>query len=98
MTIVGNGATQSTLLKARFVIFSCQKYVKKGYIEMAKKIYYEPLKGCAWALHFPLLIRTHNKIFLSKNLQLEQISVKTRISLFENLANVILMLSLKRYY
>ena len=75
---------------------------------MVKKIYLEPLKGCAGALNFPLLIRTYNKIFLSKNLQLEQISsknlqleqisVKTRISLFENLANVILMLSLKRYY
>ena len=56
MIVVGNGATPSTLLKARFVIFSCQKYVKKGYVEMAKKIYLEPLKKCAGTLHFPLLL------------------------------------------
>ena len=37
MIVVGNGATQETFLKARFVIFRCQKYVKKGYIEMTKK-------------------------------------------------------------
>ena len=30
MIVVGNGATQETFLKARFVIFRCQKYVKKG--------------------------------------------------------------------
>ena len=29
-------------LKARFVIFKCQKYVKKGYMEMKKTIYLEP--------------------------------------------------------
>ena len=52
---MGNGAAQRILLKARFVIFRCQKYVKKGYIEMTKKIYLEPLKGCAGLLHFPLL-------------------------------------------
>ena len=32
------------LLKAQFVIFRCQKYVKKGYIEMRKSIYLVPLK------------------------------------------------------
>ena len=32
-------------LKAQFVIFRCQKYVKKGYIEMTKKIYHETLKS-----------------------------------------------------
>ena len=26
-------------LKAQFVIFRCQKYVKKGYIEMGKQLY-----------------------------------------------------------
>ena len=56
MIVVGNGATQRTLLKARFVIFRCQKYVKKRYIEMTKKIYLEPLKGCAGSLHLPLLM------------------------------------------
>ena len=35
--VVGNGATKETFLKVRFVIFTCQKYVKKGYIEMTKK-------------------------------------------------------------
>ena len=29
-------------LKARFVISKCQKYVKKGYVEMKKTIYFEP--------------------------------------------------------
>ena len=29
MILVGNEATQRTLLKARFVILRCQKYVKK---------------------------------------------------------------------
>ena len=29
-------------LKAQFVIFRCQKYVKKGYLEMTKTIYLEP--------------------------------------------------------
>ena len=31
-------------LKAWFVIFKSQKYVKKGYMEMTKTIYLEPLK------------------------------------------------------
>ena len=30
-------------LKAQFVIFKCQKYVKKVYMEMRKTIYLEPL-------------------------------------------------------
>ena len=37
-------------LKARFAIFRCQKYVKKGYMEMTKTIYLETLKsvpGCS---------------------------------------------------
>ena len=42
-------------LKAQFVIFRCQKYVKKGYIEMTKKIYLEPLKKCPGSLCFTLL-------------------------------------------
>ena len=29
-------------LKAQFVFFRCQKYVKKRYIEMTKTIYLEP--------------------------------------------------------
>ena len=53
--VVGNGATDETFLKARFVIFTCQKYVKNGYIEMTKKIYFETLKKCPGSLHFSLL-------------------------------------------
>ena len=30
MIVVGSGATKETFLKARFVIFRSQKYVKKG--------------------------------------------------------------------
>ena len=30
-------------LKAQFTIFRCQKYVKKGYIEMGEQLYLEPL-------------------------------------------------------
>ena len=43
--LVENRAAQETFLKARFVIFRCQKYVKKGYMEMTKTIYLEPLKS-----------------------------------------------------
>ena len=43
--MVRNRATQETFLKARFAVFRCQKYVKKGYIEMTKKIYLELLKS-----------------------------------------------------
>ena len=41
-------------LKARFAIFWCQKYVKKGYMEMTKTFYLETLKsvlGCS-TLHY----------------------------------------------
>ena len=33
----GKQTDPGNFLKARFVIFRCQKYVKKGYIEMTKK-------------------------------------------------------------
>ena len=52
--VAGNGATKETFLKSRFVIFRCQKYVKKGYMEMTKKIYLETLKKYPGSLHFPL--------------------------------------------
>ena len=48
--LVENRAAQETFLKARFVIFRCQKYVKKGCMEMTKTIYLQPLKsvpGCS---------------------------------------------------
>ena len=34
--VAENRAAQKTFLKAQFVIFRYQKYVKKGYIEMGK--------------------------------------------------------------
>ena len=37
------------------VNFRCQKYVKKGFMEMTKKIYLEPQK-CPRSLHFTLLL------------------------------------------
>ena len=54
-SVVENEATQKTFLKSQFVIFRCQKYVKKGYMEMTKTIYLETLKKCPGSLHFPLL-------------------------------------------
>ena len=43
--VVENRAAQETFLKARFVIFRCQKYVKKGYIKMGKWICLGSLKS-----------------------------------------------------
>ena len=51
----GKWSDPGNFLKAQFVIFRCQKYVKKEYIEMTKKIYLETLKKCPGLLHFPLL-------------------------------------------
>ena len=34
--VVKNRTAQETFLTAQFVIFKCQKYVKKGYMEMGK--------------------------------------------------------------
>ena len=56
MIVVENRATWENFLKSRFVIFKCQKYVKKGYIEMTKKIYLETFKKCPSSLCFPLLV------------------------------------------
>ena len=55
MIVVYNEAILDTFLKPRFVIFRCQKYVKKEYIEMTKKIYLETLKKCPGSLCFTLL-------------------------------------------
>ena len=32
-------------LKTQFVIFRCQKYVKKGYVEMGEQLHLEPWKS-----------------------------------------------------
>ena len=58
MIVLGNRATQETFLKAQSGIFRRQKYVKKWYIEMTKKIYLETLKKCPGLLCFPLLFST----------------------------------------
>ena len=55
MIVVENGATQDHFSRPQFAIFRCQKYVKKGYIELTKKIYLETFKKCPGLLRFPLL-------------------------------------------
>ena len=37
LIVVENRATQDRFLRPQCVIFRCQKYVKKGYIDMTKK-------------------------------------------------------------
>ena len=51
-------------LKAQFVIFRCQKYAKKGYMEMRKWIYIVPLKsvpGCSILHYFAYKLVAYNK-------------------------------------
>ena len=45
----------SVLFRISSVIFRCQKYVKKGYMEMTKKTYLETLKSVLGhsVLHYP---------------------------------------------
>ena len=43
------------------------KICKKGYIEMTKKFYLKPLKGCAGSLHFPLLVSNSRNTELNNN-------------------------------
>ena len=50
--VLGNGATEETFLKSRFVIFRCQKYVKKGYMEMKNKLPGD-FKKVFWVGPFP---------------------------------------------
>ena len=60
MIEVYNEATMRTFLKSRFVIFRCQKYVKKGYTKITTKIYLETFKKCPGLLCFPLLPTDRN--------------------------------------
>ena len=65
MIVVENRATQDDFLRPQFVVFRCQKYVKKGYIEMTKKCYLEFFKKYPGSLSFPLLLiraRSHKKV------------------------------------
>ena len=41
----GKQSNPENFLNSRFVIFRCQKYVKKGYIEMTKKFTLRLLKS-----------------------------------------------------
>ena len=56
LIVVENRATQDRFLRPQCVIFRCQKYVKKGYIDMTKKIYLETFKKCPGSLCFTLLM------------------------------------------
>ena len=56
MIVVGNRATQDHFLKAQFVIFRCQKYVKKGYIETTKKNLPWDFKKVSWIALFPTTV------------------------------------------
>ena len=44
-----------TSQRSHFIIFQVLKDIKKGYIEMKKKIYLETFEKCPALLHFPLL-------------------------------------------
>ena len=46
MIVVEIGATQETSQKSQFIIFLVLKNIKKGYIEMTKKIYLETFEKC----------------------------------------------------
>ena len=61
MIVVENRATQDRFLRRQFVIFKCQKYVKKSYIEMTKNIYRETFKKSPGTLCFPPLMKTQLK-------------------------------------
>ena len=56
MIVVGNRPTQDTSQKSQFIIFQVLKNIKKGYIEMTKKIYLETFEKCPGSVYFPLLI------------------------------------------
>ena len=49
----------SVLFRISSVIFRCQKYVKKGYMEMTKKIYLETLKKVCWVAPFYITSRVN---------------------------------------
>ena len=51
--VLGNGVTQETLLKSRFVIFRCQKYVKKRVHKNHKKKLPWDFKKVSWVTPFP---------------------------------------------
>ena len=58
MIVVENAATQDHFSKISIYNFLGPKNMKKGYMEMTKKIYLEAFEKCPGSLHFPLL-KTH---------------------------------------
>ena len=72
MIVAYNEATWENFLKARFVIFKCQKYVKKGYIDMTKKIYLGTLKRVHQVAPFPT---TNWKVAYYQNLKYQNSGV-----------------------
>ena len=64
MIVVGNRPTQDTSQKSQFIIFQVLKIIKKGYIEMTKKIYLETFEKCPGSVYFPLRTTYFNISFL----------------------------------
>ena len=56
MIVVENRATQDHFSKVSIYNFLGLKNMKKGYIEMTKKIYIETFEKCSGSLCFPLLV------------------------------------------
>ena len=50
-----------TYYKSQFIIFRCQKYVKKGDIEMRKTNYLETLKKVSWVGLFTNIVELFKK-------------------------------------
>ena len=55
MIVVGNRLTQDHFSKVSIYNFEVLKNIKKGYIEMTKKIYLETFEKCPGSVYFPLL-------------------------------------------
>ena len=77
-------------LRARFVIFRCQKICKKGYIEMTKKKLPLDFKKCPGSLYFTLLMETVINLQRQMTLMVpkyckETINVKIKKVAFKNL-------------
>ena len=53
-------------LKAQFTIFRCQKYVKKGYMEMGEKLYLEPWKSVLGLFYTTWVLDPRSSIVNSK--------------------------------
>ena len=61
MIVVGNRPTQDHFSKVSIYNFLGVKNIKKGYIEMRKKVYIETFEMCPGPVYFPLL--THERSY-----------------------------------